>query len=78
MVKKRAKWGSHKPLYTGAGVASSRFADILSCRINAQYSVAKIIASETNTDIELWVRGGTGTPETRRAAVEAWAASAQK
>lgn len=77
-MKKRARWGSHKPLYTKAGIKSSTFADILSCRINAKYSAAKIIAHETCTEIDLWVCGGIGTPETRKAAIKAWAESANK
>ena len=74
MGKIRAKHGSLKPLYIKIGVTSSAFADILSCRINAKCFVAKAISEETNSDIALWLRGGTGTPEARREAVEAWAA----
>jgi intergrase/recombinase len=45
---------------------------------NLNYFYAKKIAEITGTDIELWVCGGTGTPELRRAAIEAWAQAVQQ
>lgn len=44
---------------------------------NLLYPKAKQAAQLTGTEIELWLYGGTGTPENRRAAIEAWADSAR-
>jgi len=44
---------------------------------HASYQVAKKLALETETAPDLWQRAGAGTPESRRAAIQAWAASAR-
>jgi DNA-binding transcriptional regulator YdaS (Cro superfamily) len=58
------------------GLNPSHFNRIISCQLNARGALAREIANFTKTNLALWLVGGTGTPELRRAAVQAWAASA--
>lgn len=59
-------------------VSQSMIQHILSGYRHASYPLAKKISAKTKSDVELWVRGGTGTPEGRKAAIRAWAESTRQ
>lgn len=67
-----------KELAVSVNINAAYLSQINSLFRHASYPLALRLASETGTDIELWLRGGTGTPEARKAAVKNWAEAAQQ
>jgi len=55
------------------GLSASHLCRIEKCALNARGLLAKRLADLTNTDLALWLVGGTGTPEARKAAIQSWA-----
>ena len=55
------------------GLSPSHLCRIEKCTLNARGDLAKQLATLTGTELALWLVGGTGTPEARRAAIRAWA-----
>ena len=60
------------------GLESSHLCRIEKCKLNARGDLARKLAELTKTELALWLVGGTGTPESRQAAIQTWADSAQK
>lgn len=73
-------WGSLNRLADTVGIRAATISNIYNPKRprSLSYPKAKKLAEETGTDIALWLRGGTGTPELRRAAIESWALSARQ
>lgn len=60
------------------GLNPSHLCRIVNCVLNARGDLARKLAQATNTDLALWLVGGSGTPETRRVAIKSWADSAKQ
>jgi hypothetical protein len=58
-----------------ADISPQALHNYLCCRVGASATVADRLAGLTGTDIRLWLKGLGGTPETRKAAIQAWADS---
>lgn len=56
------------------GLSPSHLCRIEKCALNARGELARKLAELTGTDLALWLVGGSGTPEGRKAAIQAWAA----
>jgi transcriptional regulator with XRE-family HTH domain len=60
------------------GISHSYLSHVINGRVDINgFEKIKKITEVTGTPFELWTRGGTGTPEARQAAMNAWAASTQ-
>lgn len=68
------EWGIKQKIAQHAAVSPQFFGRLLKCHRHASLPVADRLAILTGTTSRLWQLGGGGTPEARRAAVEAYAA----